>query len=254
MSGKHTPVVIVGPESWQSFGILNPNAFPSYLRPDVMFCGDKLALISYSVKIIQKEIDKDLNKFINKINYGDEFKDFIPDPQKPILVTYHNIGFQVGVQSVFIAAKSMLDIYARIISKSIDPKSKLFGFKKGTFRGKKIIGGSLLNWIKCNAPNSYTNKEKLIEILNAHIDNWVSDAVKFRDDIVHEGRLKGLIEMCVPLLKQSRKIEMDEIILPIIRDKGNVLEYCKQIQKNINHILKETLILLPNVNTKLLVL
>lgn len=248
------PVIIVGPESWKSFGILNPNAFSSDLKPDVMACADKLALISYSIQIIQKEIDRDVNKFIKELNYGDAFKDFIPDLQKPTIVIYHNMSFQAGLQSFFIATKSMLDIYARIISKAIKPGSRLFGFNKAKVGGKKVVGGSLLNFINQNAPKSYADKEKLIGILSSHIDNWISDVVKFRDKIVHEGQLTDLMKMCVPLSKKPQTIIKDEITLPTIRDKGNVLEYCQLIQKNINRMLKETLVLLPNVNTKLIAL
>lgn len=248
-------IIMVGDESWQSFKILNPNAFPqdsSFVKASVMACADKLALIHYSVQLIEREINNDLTRFVSELNSGKGFKDFTPDHQRDLVVIYHNMSFQAGLQSFFICTKSMLDIYAQIASKLIEPQSTLFGFNKGNFRGKKLVGGTLLNWIEHNAPVSYPQKKQLIEILLAHIDNWIADVVRHRDQIVHNGRLDDLIEMCVLLSKQPQQIKKDEIILPTIRSKGDLLEYCKQVLVNIYRMLRETLILFPNVDTKLI--
>lgn len=246
---------MVGDESWQSFKILNPNAFPedlSFVRASVMACADKLALIHYSVQIIEREIYKDLSRFVNELNSGKTFRDFTPDPQRDLVAIYHNMSFQSGLQSFFISTKSMLDIYAQIISKLIEPKSTLFGFNKGNFGGKRLVGGTLLNWIENNAPTTYLRKKQLIEILFAHIDDWIADVVEHRDQIVHKGNLYDLIEMCVLLSKQPQQIKKDEVILPAIRTKGALIGYCKQVLVNIYRMLRETLVLLPNVDTKLI--
>ena len=75
-----------------------------------------------------------------------------------------------------------------------------------------------------------------------------------RDGIVHEGHVPGLIDMCVPLLNKPQDITRAEIILPAIKDKGNVLEYCQKIQMGINRFLKETIVLLPDVDVRLVAL
>lgn len=243
------PVVIVGPESWKSFGVLNPNAFPPCLKPDVMACADKLALISYSIQIIQREVDRDLSEFVKELNRNNAaFKGFIPDPEKPAEAIYHNMGFQLGVQSFFITTKSMLDIYARIIQKAIKPDSTPCDFNKAIIRGKEVAGGRVLNFLERCVPKSYENKEKLIGVLRRHIDNWIGDAVKLRDEIAHKGILSDLREMRVPLSKKPQQITKDDIILPTIRDKGDLSKYCAFILKGIGHMLEETLVLLPNVD------
>ncbi len=245
---------MVGPESWKSLGILNPNAFSTNLRASATACADKLALMSHSIGIIQEAIDRDLEAFTKQLNHSSTFKDFTPSPQKPVIAIYHNMSFQTGVQSFFITIKSMLDIYSRIVSKALVPKSNLFGFGKASFRGKKIAGGALLNFLEKNTTRSCVGSKKLIGIFLSHIDAWIGDVVKIRDDIVHKGQPTDLIEMCVPILRKPQEITKDEIILPAIRAKGNILEYCQYVRRNTDRLLGETLILLPDIDTKLLAL
>lgn len=248
------PIFMVGPESWKSLGILNPNAFSTNLRASATACADKLALISHSIGIIQKAIDRDLEAFTKQLNRNSAFNGFTPNPQKPVIAIYHNMSFQVGVQSFFITIKSMLDIYSRIVSKALVPKSNLFSFGKASFRGKKIAGGTLLNFLERNTTESCVESKKLVRIFLGHIDDWIGDVVKIRDDIVHKGQPSDLIDMCVAILKKPQEITKDKIILPTIRRKGNILEYCQHVRRNIDSLLEETLVLLPGIDTKLLAL
>lgn len=207
---------MVGPESWESLGILNPNAFSTNLRASATACADKLALISHSIGIVQEAIDRDLEAFTKQLNHSNAFKSFTPNPQKPVIAIYHNMSFQAGVQSFFITIKSMLDIYSRIVSKALVPKSNLFSFGKAPFRGKKVAGGTLLNFLERNTAESCVENKQLVRIFLSHINDWIGDAVKIRDDIVHKGQPSNLIEMCVPILRKPQEIIKDEIILPAI--------------------------------------
>ncbi len=252
MKSRVIPIDIVGPEEFKALEIFNSNAFPKGLRSSVMACADQLALISYSTRIIQSAINQDFKKLIEELHNNPSFKGFVPNRQKPALVICRQVGFQAGVQSFFITIKSMLDIYARIVVKAIMPKSNFFGFGKKQFNGRKISGGRLLSFLERSVPRSYVYRGKLIEVLVNHIDDWISDVVDARDAIVHDGVLKNIIPMHVPMLKKPHEITDDDIILPSIQKKGDILAYCHDIRKNIDCMLKETLVLLPGVDTKLL--
>lgn len=249
---RNAILVIVGNEIKESSEILNPNAFPQGVKNNVWACADKLALIHYSLQLIEREINNDIIKFVNELNTGKAWEGFTLDPQRDDLVIYHSMSFQAGLQSFFISTKSMLDIYAQIVSKLIKPQSSLFGFNKGSFRGTRLVGGTLLNWIERNSPASYSNRKQLIELLINNIDSWISNVVGYRDQIVHHGNINVLREMCVPLLKRPQQIRKDEIILPAIKDEGDLLEYCNYSLQNIYRMLKETVPLLPNVNFELI--
>ena len=60
------PIIIVDEEVWKSSKILNPNAFHQNTQSNVEACVDKLALLHFSIQLIEREIKTDLKKFINE--------------------------------------------------------------------------------------------------------------------------------------------------------------------------------------------
>jgi len=249
------PLTIVGQELWFSQHIFNPNAYPTYVRGDVNACAAKLSLIEYSLKTIQKEIQYDKSKFIYILINDKAFMEFVPDPGKPVIAFYYSVNFQAGLQSFFISIKSLLDIFTKIISRLIEPGSNLRGFGKRKVDGMELAGGILLRWLNQNAPNTYANKTSLITTVISNIDEWISDVVIRRDEIVHYGILSNVSEMLVPLSKPPSLIKEDEIMLPSILRKDHpvdLIEYCQEILENISHMLKKTVILLPNIDFSLL--
>jgi len=246
---------VVGQELWYSQHFFNPNAFPSHVRTDVNACATKLSTIAYSLENIQREIQNDKSKFIYILNNDNAFIEFSPDPEKPVMALYYSVSFQVGLQSFFISIKSLLDIFTKIISKLIEPKSALRGFSKRKVDGVELTGGTLLRWLDQNAPNAYENKSSLITVIRSNIDEWISDVVAKRDEIVHDGTLSNISEMLVPLSKSPPLIKMDEIVLPTVMIENHsedLIEYCQSIWKNVVRMIKETLILLPNINFDLI--
>jgi hypothetical protein len=118
-------IVIIGNEIWESSKILNPNAFPKGVKNNVWACVDKVALMHFSLQLIEREINNDLIRFVNELNIGKAWEGFTPDPQRDDVAIYHSISFQAGLQSFFISTKSALDIYAQMVSKMIKPQSSL---------------------------------------------------------------------------------------------------------------------------------
>lgn len=246
---------VVGQELWYSQHFFNLNAFPPHVGTNVNACAAKLSIAEYSLANIQREIQNDKLKFIHILNNHGAFIEFTPDPGKPVMALYYSVSFQVGLQSFFISIKSLLDIFTKIISKLIEPKSNLRGFSKGKIDGVELTGGTLLRWLDQNAPNAYANKSLLITVIRSNIEEWISDIVAKRDEIVHEGTLSNISEMSVPLSKRPPLIKMDEIVLPtvLIEDHSeDLIEYCQRIWKNVVRMIKDTLVLLPNINFDLI--
>lgn len=256
MKNHVTTIDITSEEKWKALGIFNLNAFSSSLKPIAMACAERLALISYSIRMIRETMDENLCKLIRELHHNPAFKGYTPDPQRPVRVVYRDNDFQAGIQSFFVTVKSMLDVYSQVVTTAFMGKFTSFSFGKKEFKDKgKIPGGKLLNFLERNVAQSDAGTAgKLISILVSHIEDWIIDAVGRRDAIVHYGILKDIIPMHVLLLKDVHEIAYDDIILPSIKGKGNIVDYCQGLWKNIDSLLKETLVLLPDVDTKLLVL
>ena len=111
--------------SFKAYGQFNANAFQKDLESIARSCADKLALIDYSIKIIDNEINNDLNSFIKTL-HSPQFKEVEPPNIKSIII-FHNEKYQIGLQSLFTSIKSFLDIYTIIITKSISESQTMKG-------------------------------------------------------------------------------------------------------------------------------
>jgi len=103
------------------------------------------------------------------------------------------MSFQVGLWSFFVSIKSLLDVFAQLISRLIDPTAKTGGFHKKNINGELMVGGDFINWMNNRvSPECYPNRDLLIDIIKKNIKTWISYAVKKRDGIVHYGNLSGI--------------------------------------------------------------
>ena len=72
---------------------------------------------------------------------------------------------------------------------------------------------------------------------------------------MHDGTLSNILEMSGPISKRSYLIKGDEIVLPtvLIEDHPkDLIKYCQEIWENVVRMIKDTLILLPNIDFSLI--
>ena len=166
-----TRVFLVGPETWEASKVFNPVAFPEHVRDLAISCMDCLSMLSFSVNQVEPNIESDRREFLKRLRTNKAFEGFTPDPNKPIVIVYHNAKFLVALHMILYSTKSFLDVYAQLVSKLIDPKAEIFGFNKSKVDGKKIKGGRLINWLISSAPNTYTNANILASAIQDNVSS-----------------------------------------------------------------------------------
>lgn len=247
-----TRVVVVKPESWWAFGFFNPNVFPDHVRSDLGACQDRLAVLVYSIRNVCEQIPEDVAYFLQVLQSDSAFTGFRPDPNKPTIAIFQNLEFLTGLNSSLLTVKSLLDVYTRLIARTIRPKATLFGFNKANFHGRKLPGGRLLNWLERSTSFSSIDSATLITIILHHIDGWISDAVTWRDEVIHDGTIARLEYMGVPLNSDLSKLRSMDILLPKMPNGVVVSDYCQTLKRNVALFLRETLSLLPGINQDML--
>lgn len=85
-----------------------------------------------------------------------------------------------------------------------------------------------------------------------HIDEWLDTAITYRDDVVHAGAIEGLREGMLPLDKEIQQVRESDIILPTMPNGTAVIEYCEQLAIYAHSFIRETLLLMPDVDLNLL--
>jgi len=254
-------------ELYNSYKFFDGNKFPR-LEAYANGCAYNLHLIEYSLSIINQEIDRDKAEVIEELHkQQSSFAGFDPyneNNMKPVrLLTYTSPKFFAAFGLFIITIKSLLDVYAILLSRSISIKSeldgfsipknckKITGFHKSGNKADGKVGGKFLNFLKCNSPQTYLQKEQMISCFEDHIEEWICDIVSMRDELVHNGAISGFIPMRIPLLNIPNEIQKTDILLPCILINGeelDIINYCHDVWQNIDRMLKETLELFPKIN------
>jgi hypothetical protein len=242
------PIIIVDRHFAEASALFNPNAFPARVKSEATSCGDRLAILSHSVEIVVREPALDRSRLLQEIRENKAFAGFTPVPDKPAVLVLHNLNFVSGLYSALIALKSFLDLYSRLIARSLVPSASVFGFGSGNYKRRNLSGGRFLRWIDHSAPRSFENRERLVAILLVHVNEWVDQAVTYRDAVVHNGYIVGMTEAMVPLEKALRELQETDVVLPMMPDGVAVTDYCKHLVRAARSLVSETLPLLPDVD------
>jgi hypothetical protein len=246
------PAIIVDENFAKATYLFNPNAFSTTVKPDAMRCGDSFAVLTHSVDIVLREPGLDRSRLLREVRENDAFKGFTPTPDKPVVLMIHNLNFVTGLHSALIAVKSLLDLYSRLVAKSLVPSASVFGFKSGQFGGRNVSGGRFLRWLEHSVPRSFQHRARLVSLFLAHVDGWLNKAVAYRDAVVHDGFVPGMREASVPLDKPLAQLKDHDVVLPHMPDGAPVADYCQELVRSTRTLVSETLPLLPGVDLKLL--
>ncbi len=242
------PVIIVDRHFAEASALFNPNAFPARVRSDAASCGDRLAILTHSVEIVVREPALDRSRLLQEIRENKAFTGFSPRPDKPAVLVLHNLNFVSGLYSALIALKSFLDLYSRLIARSLVPSSSVFGFSGAKYKDRNLSGGRFLKWIEGSAPRSFQNRDRLVAILLAHVNDWVDEAVTYRHSVVHDGWIVGMTEAMVPLDKALSELQETDVVLPMMPDGVAVTDYCKRLVRGARALVSETLPLVPDID------
>jgi hypothetical protein len=247
------PVLVVDRHFWEASALFNPNAFPDRAKPEASLCGDRLAILTHSVEVLKADPGLSRGQLLNQVRNDPAWAGFKPDPEKPAVLIFHNLSFATGLYSALIMLKSLLDLYARLVRRLLVPKADMFGFASGEYKGRKnLAGGKFLRWLEKSTPASFARRDELVATFLRHLDEWLDQAVEYRDHIVHDGFVPGVTEMMAPLDKTPQALTENDLILPKMPDQTEVTVYCDLLVKNTRDLIFETLSFLPDIDFSML--
>jgi hypothetical protein len=246
------PIIVVDRHFAAASALFNPNAFPQRVKREAAVCGDRLAILAHSVEIVMREPALDRSRLLQTIREDQAFKGYSPHPDKPAVLILHNLSFVSGLNSALIAAKSLLDLYSRLVARLLVPSANVFSFGKGTYKGRRVAGGSFLNWLDKSTPQSFEHRDELPLAFLRHVDDWADQAVAYRDAVVHFGVIIGITEAQIPLYKALADLRESDVVLPTMPDGEPVSDYCWHLLCSVREAAWQTLQLLPEVNLELL--
>jgi len=241
-----TQIIFVDNYTYEATHIFNANAFAETLKGEVGACVTRMVIFRHSVREVCKTVSGDLDIFSRKLRENvDSLRDSAVNRSDLNLVCCHdNTHYITAIFSSLIFLKSFLDIYSALIAKSIKPNQRIV-FRKGNVDGEKIAGGKFINFLRNTAQAEYID---LSNIILRHSQSWIHLAVRYRDELVHNGDLPGLQRMRISLRPEDPPYSDKDIEPPKMPNGVEVIEYVLGLSKNIHRFVEETIPLIPNID------
>lgn len=196
---------------------------------------------------MQKTIDEDISQFKNRIesNRIELEKGIRERIDVRFLLIYDGTNYLALLNNTLYALKSFLDIYANLMSKLIS-KGFNCGFNKGCVNGQKLSGGRFINALINNGQQS------LAELTFNHSIRWISEAVNYRDQLSHRSDLVNMQLMQLPLHHEPPHINYNDLVHPAMPNGQDLASYCDLLVNNLKVYICDSIMLLPNINFKMI--
>jgi len=230
--------VLDGDVFWNAFGLLNPNYVRDDLQQHATASATALTMAVTTARQLSHRAGNpgDLMRFLRNDGLMTGFSPAL----KPTPVFCYRDFQQIGAAFAALAAvKAFLDVHARFLSTAISPGNTLQGFNK---QGNEP-GGKFLKWLE--AQNHYARRDDQAALFRRHLTEWLSDAITWRDHLVHFGHLRGFQFMHVIGDREINAISVD-MVQPARMPNGETLPaYARRIEDSLGTLLRTSVELTP---------
>lgn len=251
-------IQIVSIDHWAASSLFNPNAYPSSLKGLAASCTVRAGILRYHVRNTTAHIEADRAELAQLITsrWDTQFKPVLEaDDNADAWVQCASLGYLSVLDGVLISLKSLLDVYATLISRSFVP-NKTLKFNRGNVKNnvsnteRSLSGGRLIAWLRQSVPDKDAeNANAVANIITRHSEEWLTDAVELRDQIAHFGEIRALKPVGTSLRSFSESgFNPQAMSGPYMPDDRDVPSYCESILSNTSVFLEETIANLPSIN------
>ena len=245
--GNMPRLIVASEETWSSFALFDPNAYPQKCRTLADLCAGQAALIFFHVRQIQRVIQLDgiaLTDLLSGRNgrrsplegYGGN----------AIQAEHDSIALTVAVNGALSALKSFLDTFAFLISKLLGT-GKHMDFGKAKVKGDSLAGGCIINSLRRNCPASFKQGNQLADYIEAQSRAWIHRAVVLRDESLHAAGIKSLRKIRVLVERRPTDTVFGLTLLPVVIDETAIEEYFASVINNLRTFIQEVLRYFPDV-------
>lgn len=250
---------MVSIDNWAAQSLFNANAYPSSLKELVHSCAVRAGILRYHVRNVATYVKAERAELAHRITslWDEQFRPVLEaDDNADAFVQCSSSGYLSVLDGVLVSLKSLLDVYATVISRSFVPNQTL-KFNRGKLKskgGNKLTGGRLIEWLRQSVPKMEAKSANVIaDIITRHSEEWLTDAIELRDKIVHGGEIRALKPVATTLrLFSESGFDPQALSGPYMHDDSDVQTFCEKIITNTGAFLEETIINLPGINMGLI--
>lgn len=233
-NGQKIPVICLAQSSAAAFRLFNPNDWSGESKAIIQSCSTELSVLHFECSNIKKLC---VNPDQRCLSHFENLKRCCKEPNDILhkTVCYAQIPeIYVFIKAFFASLKGLLDLVVQLLNSEEIVNAKLDGFH----RKKDVYGGSVLNAL---SKNVLSGKEpiaqKIIKLIETHNSNWINEAIRTRDWLVHP--TKGIHQLMFKMILGSHddSLIFKRAVPPSVGNQsidnyartqvGNIEEFCK---------------------------
>lgn len=245
--GEMPRLTVASEETWSSFALFDPNAYPPRCRALADQCASQAALLFFHVRRIQEVIRIDGIALTNLLSGRNGQRSPLEGYRGHAIQAEHDsIALTVAVNGALAALKSFLDTFAFLISKLVGT-GKHTDFGKTKVKGETLTGGCIINSLRRNCPASFTRGNELADYIEEQSRAWIHRAVTLRDESLHAAGVKTLRKIRVLVNRQAGDMVFVLTLLPVVIDEIAIDEYFSGLINNLRAFIQDVLRHFPEV-------
>jgi hypothetical protein len=238
------------PGSQKTYRYFNPNFYPEQVEQLLHAAEDRWTLMLTCGVSVGQQIQTDTTMFAEEL-------------VRHIAVAPRNIPMDLSFLAILqsgtwlallhgflVSLKSLLDLTGSVWAMIAEPDTSSRGFHKGKVADLVLAGGKLVNWFRSACPKEFPARSGAADTIERHSREWITEAVKYRDTLMHYGDIAGLTPMSVrlelgeesgasPSGRFRQTYSRDEVLCPAMPDGTRVDEYCRLITAKADRFLME---------------
>ncbi len=238
MASQGPRICVGGNEIFASFRHFNANHFPDRLQRQVESAGNLYALLLYYRKILEPQLKKDVKAFLVDLNtqfVGVKFNARFESCQ----AEYNSVAHMASLHGMLFNLKAFLDSLATLWGPLVDERYNVKLFSKKLVEGEKLSGGVLIHWLRRSVPRSSTKALPLAAVVENHSRSWISEAVTYRDELIHYGGIPGLKGLRLQLADARSEFSENDLLNPELPDGRCISTYCHGLVTNCDRFVEE---------------
>jgi hypothetical protein len=243
-------IIFEGPHRGRAQLIFNGNAYPSCVASVVDACASRYALLLLHTSTMRQALHRDISDIRRAIEGQrvDLEKALRSRPDLTLIAVYDGLAHLAEMHSSLNMLKSFLDLYAKLAGKLISPLNN-WSFGKANVDGQEMSGGRLVNALRNSGQQTLA---VLANLTLEHSRTWITQAVKYRDQLSHRSDLDRMRPMQLPLHCVAPHIDFNELTRPAMPNGKDLGEYLDGLLGNLTAYVRDSITMLPNVDSTLI--
>ena len=228
----------------------NVNYFPERVEPLMHAAEERYAMLLLYAISARSQLAKDIKDLLKAVPLHIECGPRNWPRDTRYIGVYHGAAGLAMLHGFLVTLKSLLDVVASAWALTVKPRCGIRAFRKGKVDGIELSGGKLVNWLRGEGQQHHPKTLPAADTIVQHSQEWITQAVRYRDWVVHYGRLPGLTPLAIVLDNTNVDVEEtgtmprrvyaeSEVLPPRLEDGREVDVFCADITKRTNRFLQE---------------